>query len=58
MFLLDTNIVSERMKARPHLPLLRWIDTTPNDRQFLSVLTLGEIRKGIERSRLRPRNGR
>jgi predicted nucleic acid-binding protein len=51
-FLLDTNIVSElRRGARTPLPLLDWFEDQPADTLFLSALTLGEIREGIERAR-------
>lgn len=46
-FLLDTNIISELVKPRPEPKVTRWIDETDESLLFLSVLTLGEIRKGI-----------
>ena len=46
-FLLDTNIVSELIKPKPDLRVKSWIDSTDEALLFLSVLTLGEIRKGI-----------
>lgn len=48
-FLLDTNILSEFKKPHPFLPLVEWLGNTNEELLFLSVLTLGEIRKGIER---------
>ncbi|MDQ6738541.1 MAG: type II toxin-antitoxin system VapC family toxin [Gemmatimonadota bacterium] len=47
-FLLDTNIVSELMKARPNRRVAAWVDTTPESLLYLSVLTIGEVRKGID----------
>lgn len=47
-YLLDTNIVSELTRSRPNNTVLRWIDATPDDALHLSVLSLGEIRKGVE----------
>lgn len=47
-FLLDTNVVSELMKTRPSASVVRWIDGTPEELLYLSVITLGEIRKGID----------
>jgi len=46
-FLLDTNIPSEltRPKSDPHVE--NWLDNTDNDRLFFSVISLGEIFKGI-----------
>jgi len=46
-FLLDTNIVSELVKARPEAKVTAWIDSTDENLLYLSVLTLGEIRKAI-----------
>jgi predicted nucleic acid-binding protein len=46
-FLLDTNIVSELVKSKPEPRVTSWIDSTDETLLYLSVLTLGEIRKGI-----------
>ncbi|HST10961.1 MAG TPA: type II toxin-antitoxin system VapC family toxin [Terriglobales bacterium] len=46
-FLLDTNVISEMIKPRPEPRVTRWISTTDENLLYLSVLTLGEIRKGI-----------
>jgi predicted nucleic acid-binding protein len=46
-FLLDTNIVSELVKPKPEPRVTSWIDSTDETLLYLSVLTLGEIRKGI-----------
>ena len=46
-FLLDTNVISELVKARPDPTVTGWIDATDESLLCLSVLTLGEIRKGI-----------
>ena len=46
-FLLDTNVISELVKPRPEPKVTRWIDGTDESLLCLSVLTLGEIRKGI-----------
>lgn len=48
-FLLDTTAVSEWVKPRPDRGLVRWLDEVDEDRTYLSVLTLGELRKGVER---------
>jgi predicted nucleic acid-binding protein len=47
-YLLDTNIVSELVRTRPSRAVLRWFATVPDTALHLSVLTLGEIRKGVE----------
>ena len=46
-FLLDTNCISELIRANPDPLVLAWIQTAREDLLFLSVLTLGEIRKGV-----------
>lgn len=46
-FLLDTNVISELVRPRPNPPVTHWLDSIDEELLFLSVLTLGEIRKGI-----------
>ena len=46
-FLLDTNIISELVKSKPEPEVVIWIDSIDESLLYLSVLTLGEIRKGI-----------
>jgi toxin FitB len=46
-FLLDTNIVSELIKPKPEPKVVTWVDSTDESLIFISVLTIGEIRKGI-----------
>jgi predicted nucleic acid-binding protein len=46
-FLLDTNVVSELVKPKPDPNVIRWFEATDENLLYLSVLTLGEIRKGI-----------
>jgi predicted nucleic acid-binding protein len=46
-FLLDTNCVSELVRAMPEPRVIEWMDATDEDLLYLSVLTLGEIRKGV-----------
>lgn len=48
-YLLDTNVLSELFKKQPHDPVVQWLEKADPDSLFLSVLTLGEIRKGVER---------
>lgn len=57
-FLLDTNVLSELIKAEPDRNVVRWIGETEEPVLFLSVLTLGEIRSGIERLNPGLRRGR
>jgi predicted nucleic acid-binding protein len=46
-FLLDTNVVSELVTRRPEPSVSQWVEGTDETLLHLSVLTLGEIRKGI-----------
>ena len=48
-FLIDTCALSELVKPRPSHRVCDWFDAAPPDALFVSALTLGEIRKGIER---------
>ncbi|MBV9727571.1 MAG: PIN domain-containing protein, partial [Gammaproteobacteria bacterium] len=48
-FLLDTNVVSEWTKPRPNSGVITWLEQADEDRVFLSVATLAELRHGIER---------
>jgi predicted nucleic acid-binding protein len=47
-FLLDTNCISELVRVRPDQRVVDWISSIDEEWLFLSVLTLGEIRKGLE----------
>src|ERR1043165_5583483 len=47
-YLLDTNVISELMKRRPSRTVAQWIETTPEELMYLSVITIGEIRKRID----------
>ncbi|HKV39238.1 MAG TPA: type II toxin-antitoxin system VapC family toxin [Blastocatellia bacterium] len=46
-FLLDTNCISELVSARPEPHIVDWLGATDEELLYLSVLTLGEIRKGV-----------
>lgn len=48
-YLLDTNIISELVRAQPNKQVITWFSDKPNDALYISVLTLGEIRKGVEK---------
>jgi len=50
-YLLDTNVVSELRKPRPHLGVVRWVQSLRSDQLFVSAVTLGEMQRGIERVR-------
>jgi predicted nucleic acid-binding protein len=49
VYLLDTNIVSETKKPRPHGGVIAWLRTVPDEHLFLSAVTLGELQRGLER---------
>ncbi len=51
MFLLDTNIVSELRRPRPHGGVVAWLQATDDAQLFLSAVTLGEIQAGVELTR-------
>ena len=46
-FLLDTNCVSEIVRVKPEPRVLEWMEAADESLLYLSVLTLGEIRKGL-----------
>lgn len=48
-YLLDTNILSETVRVKPSISVQRWLEEIPSEFLFISVLTLGEIRRGIEK---------
>lgn len=57
-FLLDTNAVSEWVKPRPNPGLIRWMESADEDRVFLSVISLAELRYGVERMPVGARRSR
>ena len=50
-YLLDTNVISELRKTRPHGAVMAWISAMEEARLFVSAVTLGELQVGIERTR-------
>ncbi len=50
-YLLDTNVVSELRKPRPHGAVLAWLNSQQEEQLFLSAVTLGELQGGVERTR-------
>jgi toxin FitB len=48
-FLLDTNVVSEWVKSRPDRSVVAWLAAVDEDQVFISVVTLAELRYGLER---------
>jgi predicted nucleic acid-binding protein len=47
-YLLDTNVISERMKPNPDPRAINWLNSTDEGELWLSVVTFAEIRRGIE----------
>jgi len=47
-YLIDTNILSELRRKEPNPKVVAWIEERPATTLYVSVLTLGEIRKGID----------
>lgn len=50
-FLLDTNVVSELRKPKPHGAVVAWLSREGDDQLFLSAVTMGELQAGVERTR-------
>lgn len=51
MYLLDTNVVSELRKPKPHGAVTAWLEQVDDHRLFISVVTIGELQAGIEMTR-------
>ena len=51
MYILDTNVISEMRKPRPHGAVKAWVSSLSDVQIFISAVTLGEIQSGIERTR-------
>ena len=47
-YLIDTNVISELRRREPEPRVVRWFEQRPARQLFMSVLTLGEIRRGVE----------
>lgn len=50
-YLLDTNVVSELRKPRPHGAVVAWLSDLQHEQAFISAVTLGELQAGIEQTR-------
>lgn len=55
-YLLDTNVVSEVRKRRPHGAVVAWVRSLREDQVFLSAVTMGELQAGIELTRVQDAN--
>lgn len=49
MILLDTNVISEPLRATPEARVVAWLDAQPLETLFLSVITVAELRYGVAR---------
>ncbi len=49
MILLDTNVISEPLRATPEPRVLNWLDAQPLETVFISVITVAELRYGVAR---------
>lgn len=50
-YLLDTNVVSELRRGRPHGAVVAWMGSLKDDQIFVSAVTTGELQAGVERTR-------
>jgi toxin FitB len=48
-YILDTNVISELVAARPDPRVVNWINSVDSSQVFLSVIAIGEIKKGVEK---------
>lgn len=46
-YLLDTCVISELVKPSPNINVVDWMHSIPTERLYLSVITIGEVRKGL-----------
>lgn len=52
MYLIDTMVLSERSKAKPFASVLDWLQSIELEHIFISVMTIGEIQRGIHKLEL------
>ncbi|MBV8845440.1 MAG: type II toxin-antitoxin system VapC family toxin [Bryobacterales bacterium] len=50
-YLIDTNVISEVRKPRPHGAVIGWLRSVPAEHLFISAVTIGELQAGIELTR-------
>jgi predicted nucleic acid-binding protein len=56
-YLLDTNVVSELRKRKPHGAVVSWVRSLGDDQLFLSAVTMGELQSGVELTRQQDPDG-
>jgi predicted nucleic acid-binding protein len=52
VYLLDTNVLSEVRRVRPHGGVLAWLGSVPNTTLYVSAVSFGEIQVGVENARI------
>jgi toxin FitB len=52
-YLLDTNVISELRKTKPHSAVVAWLETLRAEQIVLSAVTMGELQTGVEPTRKR-----
>lgn len=52
-YLLDTTVVSELRKPKPHGGVVAWLQSLREDQIYISAVTMGQLQRGIERTRRR-----
>jgi predicted nucleic acid-binding protein len=48
VYLLDTSVISELRKRRPHPAVVAWLRAVPSGNLYIFALTLGELQAGVE----------
>jgi predicted nucleic acid-binding protein len=56
MYLLDTNVISELRKSKPHGAVLEWLSSVADEDLYISAVSIGEIQTGIELTREQDQN--
>lgn len=49
-YLIDTNVICETIKTTPNVKVINWFNNIDNNSLYISVLTIGEIQKGLEKT--------
>ncbi len=52
MYLLDTNVISEFRKTKPHGAVIAWLRSVGSNDLFIPAVVIGEMQAGVERTRL------
>jgi toxin FitB len=52
VYLLDTNVISELRKRRPHPAVVDWLRGVPSDSLHIAAMTIGELQAGVEVTRV------